>query len=38
VKRLPKFLGSVDQITNVVCALDWPDRRARLVSMYTCEE
>jgi len=38
VKRLPKFLGSVDQITNVVCALDWPDRRARLVGMYTGDE
>jgi hypothetical protein len=38
IKRLPKFLGSVDQLTNVVCALDWPDRRARLVGMYTGKE
>jgi hypothetical protein len=38
VRRLPKFLGSVDQLTNVVCVLDWPDRRARLVGTYTGEE
>ena len=34
VKRLPRFVGSVDQLTNVVCVRDWPDRRAGLVLLY----
>ena len=34
VKRLPRFVGSVDQLTNVVCVRDWPDRRAGLVALY----
>ncbi len=33
-KRLPRFVGSVDQLTNVVCVRDWPDRRAGLISLY----
>lgn len=34
VKRLPRFVGSVDQLTNVVCVRDWADRRAGLSSLY----
>ncbi len=34
VKRLPRFVGSVDQLTNVVCVRDWPERRAGLVALY----
>jgi hypothetical protein len=34
VKRLPRFVGSVDQLTNVVCVRDWADRRAGLVALY----
>ncbi|MGD0114254.1 MAG: DUF4037 domain-containing protein [Armatimonadota bacterium] len=34
VKRLPRFVGSVDQLTNVVCVRDWPNRRAGLVELY----
>lgn len=37
VKRLPKFVGSVDQFTNVVCVRDWADRRARLAGLYEGE-
>jgi len=38
VKRLPRFVGSVDQLTNVVCVRDWPDRRAGLVALYEADE
>lgn len=38
VKRLPRFVGSVDQLTNVVCVRDWRDRRAGLVGLYRAEE
>lgn len=34
VKRLPRFVGSVDQLTNVVCVRSWDDRRAALVGLY----
>jgi hypothetical protein len=34
VKRLPRFVGSVDQLTNVVCVRDWPNRRAGLADLY----
>ncbi len=34
IRRLPRDVGSIDQLTNVVCVRDWPDRRARLVGMY----
>jgi len=34
VKRLPRFVGSVDQLTDVVCVRDWPNRRAGLVGLY----
>ena len=37
VKRLPRFIGSVDQVTNVVCLRDWPNRRARLIALYDAE-
>jgi len=37
VKRLPRDLGSVDQITNLVCVRDRPDRRAGMVGMYEAE-
>jgi hypothetical protein len=37
IKRLPKFLGSVDQLTNLVCVRDRPDRRAGLVGLYSGE-
>ncbi len=35
VKRLPRFVGSVDQVTNVVCVRDWPGRRAALTALYS---
>ena len=38
VKRLPRFVGSVDQLTDVVCVRDWPDRRTGLVALYEAEE
>ena len=38
VKRLPRFVGSVDQLTDVVCVRDWQDRRAGLVALYEAEE
>lgn len=38
VKRLPRFVGSVDQLTNVVCARDRPDRRAWLTALYEADE
>jgi len=38
VKRLPRFVGSVDQLTDVVCVRDWPDRRAGLVALYEAAE
>jgi hypothetical protein len=38
VKRLPRFLGSVDQLTNVVCVRDRPDRRAGLTALYEADE
>jgi hypothetical protein len=34
VKRLPKYLGSVDQITNLVCVRDRPSQRAGMARMY----
>jgi len=34
VKRLPRFAGSIDQLTNVICVRDWQDRRAGLVALY----
>jgi len=34
VKRLPRFIGSVDQLTNVVCVRDWAKRRAGLPDLY----
>jgi hypothetical protein len=34
IKRLPRFVGSVDQLTNLVCVRDWPNRRAGLVGLY----
>ncbi len=34
VKRLPAYVGSVDQLTNVVCVRDWPNRRAGLAGLY----
>ena len=34
VKELPRFVGSVDQLTNVVCVRDWADRRAGLTNLY----
>jgi hypothetical protein len=38
VKRLPRFVGSVDQVTNLVCVLDWMNRRAALTALYHAEE
>ena len=38
VKRLPKCLGSVDQITNLVCVRDRPDQRARMAALYGVED
>lgn len=38
IKRLPSYLGSIDQLTNVDCLLRWTDRRARLVGMYAAAE
>ncbi len=38
VKRLPKFIGSVDQLTDVVCVRDWAGYRARLRGLYTVED
>jgi hypothetical protein len=38
VKRLARFVGSVDQLTNVVCVRDWADRRAGLVGLYEAGE
>jgi len=38
VKRLPRFVGSVDQLTNVVCVRDWTNRRAGLTALYEAEE
>jgi len=38
VKRLPRFVGSVDQLTNVVCVRDWPNRRTGLVALYEAGE
>jgi hypothetical protein len=38
VRRLPRFVGSVDQLTNVVCVRDWPDRRAGLIGLYEVTE
>ena len=32
--RLPRFVGSVDQLTNLVCVRDWPERRAGLTGVY----
>jgi hypothetical protein len=37
IKRLPRYLGSVDQLTNLVCVRDRPDRRARLRGLYAPE-
>ena len=37
-KRLPRYLGSIDQLTDVDCLLRWTDRRARLLIMYTAGE
>jgi len=34
VQRLPRFAGSVDQLTNVVCVRDWARRRAGLAHLY----
>ena len=34
VKQLPRFVGSVDQLTNLVCVRDWPNRRTGLVGLY----
>jgi hypothetical protein len=34
VKRLPRFVGSVDQLTNVVCVRSWDHRRAGLAGFY----
>jgi len=38
VKRLPRFVGSVDQLTNLVCLRDRPDWRAGLVALYQAAE
>ncbi len=38
VKRLPRFVGSVDQLTNLVCVRDRPDRRARLLGLLQAAE
>lgn len=38
VKQLPRDVGSIDQLTNVVCVRDWADRRAGLVELYQAEE
>ena len=38
VIRLPKYLGSVDQLTNLICVRDRPDRRARLTAVYEPEQ
>ena len=38
VRRLPKYLGSVDQLTDLVCVRDWPARRVRLRGLYTAKE
>jgi hypothetical protein len=38
VKRLPRFVGSVDQLTNVVCVRDWSSRRAGLTALYEVED
>ncbi len=37
VRRLPKYLGSLDQISNVVCLRDWPGRRAKTTALYATE-
>ena len=38
IRRLPRDVGSVDQLTDVVCVRDWPDRRAGLAGMYAAVE
>jgi len=38
VLQLPRYVGSVDQLTNLVCVRDWPGRRAGLVGLYREEE
>ena len=38
IKRLPRYLGSIDQLTNFDCLLRWTDRRARLTALYAAEE
>jgi len=38
VKRLPRSVGSVDQLTDVVCVRDWPARRAGLTALYAIRE
>jgi hypothetical protein len=38
VRRLPKYLGSIDQITNLVCVRDDPAYRAKFVALYAPEK
>jgi len=38
VKQLPRFVGSVDQLTNVVCVRDCTNRRAGLTALYEADE
>jgi hypothetical protein len=35
VLQLPRYVGSVDQLTDLVCVRDWAGRRAGLVGLYT---
>lgn len=37
-RRLPKYVGSVDQLTDLVCVRDSPARRARLQGLFAAEE
>ena len=38
IRRLPKYLGSVDQVTNLVCVRDRTERRAGMVGVYEAAE